>query len=43
MYGQFVRERPERVDKEKIWDWLSRSDMKIGTEAYCVLNTGTSD
>ena len=33
MYGQFIRERSEKVDKEKTWYWLSRSDIKIETEA----------
>ena len=33
MYGQFVREMPEKVDKKKTWHWLSRSDLKISTEA----------
>ena len=32
MHGQFVREVPEKVDKDKIWKWLSKSDLKIGTE-----------
>ena len=33
MHGQFVREMPEKVDKDKTWQWLSRCDLKIGTEA----------
>ena len=33
MYGQFVREMPETVDKNKTWDWLIRSDLKVETEA----------
>ena len=33
MHGDFVREIPEKVDKDKIWQWLSNSDSKIGTEA----------
>ena len=33
MHGQFVREMPEKVDKNRTWQWLSRSDLKIGTEA----------
>ena len=32
MHGQFVREMPEKVDKDKTWQWLSKSDLKIGTE-----------
>ena len=31
MYGQFVREMPENVDKNKTWQWLSKCDLKIGT------------
>ena len=33
MHGQFVREMPEKVDKDKTSQWLSKSDLKIGTEA----------
>ena len=33
MYGQFIREMPEKVDKDKTWNWLLRSDLKIETEA----------
>ena len=33
MYGKFVREMPENVDKNKTWQWLSKCDLKIGTEA----------
>lgn len=33
MYGQFVRQMPEQVDKDKIWKWLSKGDLKVGTEA----------
>ena len=33
MHRQFIRETTEKVDKEKTWQWLSRSDLKIGTEA----------
>ena len=33
MHGQFVREVPEKADKNKTWQWLSRSDLKISTEA----------
>ena len=35
MYGQFIRETTEKVDKEKTWQWLSRGDLKVGTEALC--------
>ena len=33
MCGQFVREMPENVDKNKTWQWLSKCDLKTGTEA----------
>ena len=33
LHEQFVREMPEKVDKDKTWQWLSRCDSKIGTEA----------
>ena len=37
LYGQFVREMPENVDKNKTWQWLSKCDPKIGT---CRTGTG---
>ena len=30
---QFIRELPEEVDKDRTWQWLSKSDLEIGTEA----------
>ena len=37
MSGQLIRETKEKVDKEKTWQWLSRGDLKVGTEALlCV-------
>ena len=33
MEGQFFREMPDKVDKEKVWQLLSKSDLKIDTEA----------
>ena len=33
MHGQFIRKTMEKVDKEKTWQWLSRGDLKIVTEA----------
>ena len=33
MHGQLIRETTEKVDKEKLWQWLSREDLKVGTEA----------
>ena len=33
MYGQFLREMPETVDKDKTWAWTRKSDLKVETEA----------
>ena len=33
MHGHFVTEIPEKVDQDRIWQWLSKSDLKIGTES----------
>ena len=33
MHGQFVREMVDKVDKDKAWQWFSKSDLKIETEA----------
>ena len=33
IHRQFMRETTEKVDKEKTWQWLSRGDLKVGTEA----------
>ena len=33
MYGQFIREKMEKVDKEKIWQCLSRGNLKVQAEA----------
>ena len=33
MYGQFVREMPEKIDKDLSWKWLVQSDLKVQTEA----------
>ena len=33
MHGHFIRETTEKVDKKKTWQWLSRGDLKVGTEA----------
>lgn len=29
MHEQFVREMPEKVNMNNMWQWLSRSDLKI--------------
>ena len=31
LHGQFIRELPD--DKDRTWQWLSKIDLKIGTEA----------
>ena len=33
MYGQFVREIPEEIDKDLSWKRLVQSDFKVQTEA----------
>ena len=33
MYGQFIREMPEEIDKDLSWKWLVESDLKVQTEA----------
>ena len=33
MYGQFVREMPEEIDKDLSWKWVVQSDLKVQTEA----------
>ena len=33
MYGQFVREMPEKIDKDLSWKWLVQNDLKVQTEA----------
>ena len=33
MYGQFVREMPEEIDKDLSWKWLVQSDLKVQTAA----------
>ena len=33
MHGQFIRKTTEKVDKEKTWQWLSRGNLKVRTEA----------
>ena len=37
-YGQFIREMPDNVDQNtnKTWQYLSKCDLKIGTEALYV-------
>ena len=33
MYGQFVQEMPEKIDKDISWKWLVQSDLKVQTKA----------
>ena len=33
MNGQFVREMSKNIDMDKTLQWLSRCDLKMGTEA----------
>ena len=33
MYGQFVCEMPEEINKDLSWKWLVQSDLKVQTEA----------
>ena len=33
MYGKFYREISEDADKEKLWYWLRKGDLKRETEA----------
>ena len=33
MYGQFVREMSEEIDKDLSWKWLVKGDLKVQTEA----------
>ena len=44
MHGQFIREIPTKVDKDRTWQWLCKSNLKIGTEALlCPARTGHQD
>ena len=33
MHGQFLREKPETIDKDKTWEWTRKGDLKVETEA----------
>ena len=33
LYGQFVREMSQEIDKYLSWKWLVQSDLKVQTEA----------
>ena len=32
IYGQFLHEIPEQIDKNVSWKWLVQSDLKVQTE-----------
>ena len=34
IHGQFVKEIPDEVHKDKTWQWLSKSYLKIRTKAF---------
>ena len=42
MYGQFVREMPETMDKKETRNWLRKADLKVEMEAM-LSGTGNSD
>ena len=33
MYVQLLCEMPEQVDKDRTWEWMKKSDLKVETEA----------
>ena len=33
MYGQFVREMPERTDEKETRKWIRKADLKVEIEA----------
>ena len=33
MNGQFVRDMDNGIDKDGTWEWMRKSDLKVGTEA----------
>ena len=37
MYGQFLREMPETVDKNNTWKWTRKSDLKVETEGLSLI------
>ena len=41
MHGQFLREMPETVDKDKTWEWTRKSDLKVETEALMISSSRT--
>ena len=41
LYGQFLQEMPETVDKDKTWEWTRKSDLKVETEALIFYSSRT--
>lgn len=42
MYGQLIRDMPDTINKEKVYEWFRISDLKVETEALiCVQPFGT--
>lgn len=33
MYGQLIRDMPDTINKEKVYEWFRVSDLKVETEA----------
>lgn len=33
MYGQLIRNMPDTINKEKVYEWFRISDLKVETEA----------
>lgn len=33
MYGQLIRDMPDTINKEKVYEWFRISDLKVETEA----------
>ena len=33
MHGQFVRDMDNGIDKDGTWEWMRKSDLKVGTKA----------
>ena len=33
MYGQFVRDHRDDVEKQKSWEWVTKADLKATTKA----------
>ena len=40
MYGPFLQEMPDTVEKDKIWEWTRKIDLKVD---FCSSRTGTEN